>query len=119
MQEKRRSARWSVGRQAQFKLFATDDYRQCVLVDISFGGCQIISNEDLSPGSRTEFVISLPYLDPIVTETRVVWQKEETFRKRQGLQFTRIGDFDKEKIFLYVRDNYRKELIKRWWEGVR
>ncbi|MDD4910612.1 MAG: PilZ domain-containing protein [Candidatus Omnitrophica bacterium] len=119
MRERRRSARWELeAKEAQFCLPGSDERRQCRLEDLSFGGCRIACRDDLPVGSDVEMIVAFPYLEPIVAEAKVVWGRDEVFNKQRGLRFTKLGDLDREKIFLYVRENHRDELARNWWAGI-
>lgn len=120
MNERRRNTRWPLNkRQAKFRVLPKQDYRQCVLENISFGGCRIICQEDLSLGSQVEIAIALPSVEPIVAQAEVVWGRRETFYQCRGMRFTRFRDSDKEKIYRHISDTCKEQLSKRLWNGVR
>lgn len=124
MQEKRRYVRWRVKSPLRYKIQGSDLECEGLTKDISNGGAGIFISEELVLNSLLDLTLEIPdKFRPISTQGKIIWQKkleiEDTFPFATGIQFSQLKDEDKEKIFLYVRENLSEELRQRWWQGLK
>jgi len=74
--------------------------------DISCGGLCFPTMYDLPSGGVLKIGISLPeFLNPVKTEGKIVWKKEEyteNFRYLLGVEFAEIEPFDECRLYGYI-----------------
>lgn len=100
--DRRRFARWEVGRSAKIKLEGAENYMHCSIREISLKGMQIVLGMKLQTDTFLKLSLALHEEFILELEVWVVWHKIVEGHNIYGLYFSKIKDQDKEKIYRYL-----------------
>lgn len=111
--------RWQINWQTKILLEGEQNFTNCTINDISLKGLKISLRERLEKDRflRVTVVLSDEYI--LDVEIWVVWHKSFDGLNVYGFYFSKIKDFDKEKIYQFVRQSFPKLINRQWWQGIR
>lgn len=107
--ERRRFPRLAVSLIVDYSVSKTASIARAQTRDISAGGICLVVYEDIKAGTVLELKIYLPdNASPIAAKGKVIWKTEFSFssdsksRFDMGIEFSEIGESDRQKISLYI-----------------
>lgn len=115
--EKRHVTRWKINWQAQLICEGEEAPVKCRVMDCSFRGIRVITDERLKTDAFYRFMLCLSSDCAIDIEVWLVWHKTVAGANAYGFYFTRIADSDKEKIYKFMLQNFPRQVYNKWWQG--
>ncbi len=115
MGEQRGAGRWEIGRQAKIKLAGAYAFAVCHIKDLSFKGVQITLRIKLAQDTPFNFSLSLAEDLILDIEGWVAWEKTIDGYHLYGLNFTKITDKDKDKIYQFIHRDFSRQVQSKWW----
>ncbi|MFH1457949.1 MAG: PilZ domain-containing protein [Candidatus Omnitrophota bacterium] len=115
MSDRRCNGRWPIHRLCGVKLRGAKSFASCKVQDFSLKGLQIITERKLPEDTAMKLSLFLHEKFTLNIETYVAWHKAITEGDCYGLDFSRVKDVDKERIFRFVFENYPKLIARSWW----
>ena len=119
VEEKRRYIRWETKTRVAYALNKDDDlYKEVFTADISEKGLQILTNVKLE--LEQILYLKLEFMSdsvPVVAEGKVVYLKIEEGKYRVGLEFTKMDDFQMQRLkrcLEDIRKEFEREAKKRY-----
>ena len=116
MDERRQLPRWEINKAAKVWMTQTQGLSNCVVEDMHLKGMRISCDKQVfqQPVVSLSFSIGDNF-ESIKIEAQIPWAKEDQDRHVYGLSFTKIGDYDKEKIYQYISTNCSDQFKDKWW----
>ena len=118
MHDHRSCLRWRINWQAQVRIPEREGLTECYIRDINFKGIQISLGERLKKDAFVNLTLVLSPEFSFDIEAWVVWQGTIEGLHTYGLLFTKIRDTDKERLYIFIYNNFREQITKQWWQGV-
>lgn len=119
MQEKRRFKRWLIDWQGKMKLAGAETFVPCDFSNLSFQGIQISTKLKLPKDICSDLKIVLSEDCVFEVEAKFVWHKAIDVYNTYGLYFSKIRDFDKEKIYKFIYVNFPAQVQRQWWQEIK
>ena len=109
--EKRLLPRWKIAAHAKIKWQSFKDYVNCEVMDLNMKGFCLSSPEKIPEANNSA---ELYFNDKYFFETgiSVIWHKEVEAKQIYGIRFLKIRDYDREKIYQMMTENFASHLIK-------
>jgi len=114
MKEERRLAhRWNVFTDVAYE---TSDSRQkqALASDISNKGIKLFLCDDCDINKEVSLKIDLKHFGDAVAKAQACWKKTHPNGFYIGLKFTQVTEFERVKIFEYVK-HYHPDQVKKTW----
>jgi len=109
--EKRLLPRWKIAAQAKIKWQNFKDYLNCEVMDLNMKGFCLSSPEKiLDYNTRAELYFNEKYFFEVGIS--VTWHKEIEEKQVYGIKFLKVRDYDREKIYQMMKENFASHLIK-------
>jgi len=109
--EKRLLPRWKISTSAKIKWQDSKDYVNCEAMDLNMKGICLSSIDKIPEANNAvEFCFNEKYFFEIGIS--FVWHKEVEGKQIYGLKFLRVHDYDKEKIYQMMKENFPNHLSK-------
>jgi len=109
--ERRILPRWKIEASAKIKWDDTQDYLHCEAVDLNMKGVCLATPNAIPEGKNfLEICFNEKYFFGLGVS--VVWHKEIAGKQIYGLKFLKVRDYDKEKIYQMMTENFPNLLTK-------
>ena len=103
--EKRFMPRWKILAPAKIKWQGSKDYVACEVRDLNMRGfCLVMTEKITEYSARAELYFNEKYFFDI--EISVAWHKEVDKKQIYGIRFLKVRDFDREKIYQMMKENF-------------
>ena len=103
--EKRLLPRWKIAAPAKIKWQGSKDYAACEVKDLNMRGFSLAMTGKIPESSvRAELYFNEKYFFDI--EISVAWHKEVDTKQVYGIRFLKVRDYDKEKIYQMMKENF-------------
>jgi len=106
MRERKEDVRFPLVTNVEYNFLKHPDIKgRCLSVNFGGGGMKLCLGEKPKIGERLNISFAIPTDSvPISAESTVIWAARKTKGKVEaGIKFTRINEYDKEKISLYIK----------------
>src|SRR5216683_497657 len=116
MDERRKLHRWEIKKAAKGWIPLIQGFSHCMVEEMHLKG-MCISFDRRLPHEKTvrmSFTMGDDY-DFIKVEAQIPWMKEKQDRYVYGLEFSQIGDEDKEKLYKYINTHCYDQFKSKWW----
>jgi len=114
--ERRQLPRWQVKREAKVWLPQTQEFGLCFVEDINLKGLRASFNKRLPQEQTLKLSLVLEdNSDFMKIEAQIPWFKEEQGRWVYGLSFSKIMEWDKDKIYQYINTYCYDQIKGKWW----
>jgi hypothetical protein len=119
MQDNRQIKRWQINWQTKIKLEGAEGFTNCSIHDINLKGVRICLPHKIQVDTFLRLSIVL-YEDCVLQdiEVWVAWHKAINNNNFYGLYFTKIDDASKEKIYQFMRRNFKEQMNSQLWKGL-
>ena len=109
--EKRLLPRWKIVSPAKIKWQGSEGYAPCEVKDLNMKGFCLSSLEKIPESNDlVELYFNDKYFFEV--ETSVIWHKEVDGKQIYGFKFLRICDYNKEKMYQMMKENFSSNLTK-------
>ena len=105
MKERRKYVRFPIITNAKYKLLPTPEVEcRCKSRNVGGDGINIYTKEKLPVGKKIKLLFSLPDgTKEISAEGRIIWAKKIKGKVQNGIKFTKINKYAREKIIRYIQ----------------
>lgn len=116
-QKPRQLPRFDTKRKVKVLMPDAEDIDSCVIEDLHLKGMRVSFSKQLPQEKpvKMSFTVS-DYYDPIKIEAKILWEKEDQGRYIYGLEFIKIADPDKERIYKYLATVHYDQYKDKWWK---
>ena len=118
--DRRYLPRWEVDNKILYLKEGDSEYRACRSKDINCVGACIRTDEAIDINKPLSLTVYLAEgIEPVYVHGRAVWHKSTGDENLVGIQFDQVSDKTSERIFAYVFEYKRDELMKNWFRGLK
>ena len=118
MHEHRSCPRWQIHWQAKVKIGDKEDLTDCHINDINFKGLKLTLAEKLTPDTFVNLSLILSSGFVLKVQAWVVWHRTIEGLNTYGIYFNKIRSADKEKLYQFVRINFREQINRQCRDGL-
>lgn len=111
MDERRQWPRWQVQGQAMVRLPQMPELSHCMIEDINLKGMCVSFNKQLPQKEPLDmFLVFEGCCDLIKVEVNLPWKREYRGRYVYGMSFSKIMDWDQDRVYQYILSQCSKQL---------
>jgi hypothetical protein len=115
-QERRQLPRWQVKREAKVWLPLMQEFSHCIIEDINMKGMRASFNKRLPVDRSINMSLALEdNFEFIKLEAMLPWEKMEQGRYVYGMSFSKIMDWDKDRLDQYINCHCSDQFKEKWW----
>ena len=116
MDKLRELPRFSIKRKVKVCIPQTDGLNRCVIEDIHLKGMCVSFKKRLPlQQSVTMSFTTGDFFEPIRIEAQILWENENQGRYVYGLLYTKISDYDKDRVYKYLNAIHYDQFKDKWW----
>ena len=116
MYKKRKLPRFSTKKKVKVFIPQTEGLNRCVIEDIHLKGMCVSFKSKLPPQQFVKMSFSIGDLfEPICIEAQIIWEKENEGKYIYGLLYSKISDYDKDRIYKYLNAIHYDQFKSKWW----
>ena len=114
-QERRQIPRWQVNRLARLRVAKAQDFTQCTIEDLNLKGMRISMPDPLPQAQPLRVSLNLEENINLELEVQIPWARQQEDSYAYGLSFSKIKDFDKQRLLVYLNNNCSEQMKEKMW----